>query len=82
MTRINNAFYSDLGDRWFEGDDHAIALLRAESVIKIDYVRGVFEKVGIEPGARVFEVACGAGLVALPLAAAGVRVRGVGVAVV
>ena len=80
MTRINNAFYSDLGDRWFEGDDHAIALLRAESVIKIDYVRGVFEKVGIEPGARVFDVACGAGLVALPLAEAGFRVHGIDLA--
>ncbi len=80
MPTINNAFYSDLGDRWFEGDDHAIALLRAESVIKIDYVRRVFESVGIEPGARVLDVACGAGLVALPLAEAGFRVRGIDLA--
>lgn len=80
MTRINNAFYSDLGDRWFEGDDHAIALLRAESVIKVDYVRGVFESVNIKPGACVLDVACGAGLVALPLAEAGFRVRGIDLA--
>jgi len=78
--RINNAFYSDLGDRWFEGDDHAIALLRAESVIKVDYVREVFESVNIKPGACVLDVACGAGLVALPLAEAGFRVRGIDLA--
>lgn len=80
MTRINNAFYSDLGDRWFEGDDHAIALLRAESIIKIEYVREVFEKQGIEPGAAVLDVACGAGLVAIPLAENGFRVRGIDLA--
>ena len=80
VPTINNAFYSDLGDRWFEGDDHAIALLRAESVIKIDYVHAVFEKVGIEPGTRVLDVACGAGLVALPLAEAGFLVRGIDLA--
>ncbi len=80
MTRINNAFYSDLGDRWFEGDDHAIALLRAESHIKVEYVRTIFGKIGIEAGASVLDVACGAGLVALPLAAEGFLVKGVDLA--
>ncbi len=80
MTRVNNAFYSDLGDRWFEGDDHAIALLRAESRIKIDYVRATLKDLGIGPGSRVLDVACGAGLVALPLAADGFRIRGLDLA--
>lgn len=77
MKQVNNAFYDDLGARWFEGDDHAIALLRAESRIKRDYTLGVFERYGLGPGARVLDVACGAGLLSLPLAERGYRVEGV-----
>ena len=77
MPEVNNDFYSDLGDRWFEGDDHAIALLRVESVVKIDYTLQTLAALGIAPGARVLDVACGAGLVALPVAEAGYRVHGV-----
>jgi 2-polyprenyl-6-hydroxyphenyl methylase/3-demethylubiquinone-9 3-methyltransferase len=80
VPQINNAFYSDLGDRWFEGDDHAIALLRAEGFLKTAYVREVFDRVGITPGSTVIDAACGAGLVALPLADAGYCVRGVDLA--
>jgi 2-polyprenyl-6-hydroxyphenyl methylase/3-demethylubiquinone-9 3-methyltransferase len=80
MPSVNNAFYTDLGARWFEGDDHAIALLRAESRIKIRYVLDVLAARGITPGARVLDVACGAGLVAFPLAEAGYRVKGVDLA--
>ena len=74
---VNNAFYDDLGDRWFEGDDHAIALLRAEGRLKLAYAEGVFRRHGLGPGARVLDVACGAGLLALPLAERGYRVEGV-----
>ena len=28
---INNAFYDDLGERWYAADDDPIALLRAEA---------------------------------------------------
>lgn len=76
---VNNAFYEDLGDRWFEDDGHAIALLRAEGFLKVAYVREAFDRLGIseDDGARVLDVACGAGLTALPLADAGYRVEGV-----
>ena len=77
MPEVNNDFYSDLGDRWFEGDDHAVALLRRESVAKVEYVRETLAAHGIEPGARVLDVGCGAGLVALPLAETGYRVDGI-----
>lgn len=77
---INNAFYSDLGDRWFEGDTHAVALLRVEAAIKVRYVLEVLERLGIAPGARVLDVACGAGLVAFPLAERGYRIKGVDLA--
>ncbi|MDX1419895.1 MAG: bifunctional 2-polyprenyl-6-hydroxyphenol methylase/3-demethylubiquinol 3-O-methyltransferase UbiG [Rubricoccaceae bacterium] len=80
MSKINNAFYDGLGDRWFEGDAHAIALLRAEAAIKVRYTLEVFEHAGLTHGARVLDVACGAGLVAFPLAERGHRVRGVDLA--
>ena len=76
---VNNAFYEDLGDRWFEDDGHAIALLRAEGYLKVAYVREVFDRLRISEtdAARVLDVACGGGLTALPLADAGYRVDGV-----
>ena len=80
MPEVNNAFYDRLGDRWFEGDDHAIALLRAESYLKVGYTFEVLRRHGIEAGACVLDVACGAGLIALPVARAGYRVEGVDLA--
>ena len=80
MPAVNNAFYDTLGDRWFEGDSHAVTLLRREGRLKTAYVREVFDRHGLGAGARVLDVACGAGLVALPLADAGYRVEGVDLA--
>ena len=80
MPAVNNAFYDDLGDRWFDDDTHAVALLRVEGVLKTAYTREVLDRYGIGEGARVLDVACGAGLVALPLADAGYRVDGVDLA--
>lgn len=80
MPQVNNAFYDHLGDAWFEGDDHPIALLRAESRIKIDYTMETLHTLGIRPGARVLDVACGAGLVTLPLAESGYEIVGVDLA--
>lgn len=80
MPSVNNAFYSDLGDRWYEGDDHAIALLRAEMPLKLEFVLEQLAAHGLAPGARVLDVACGGGLVSFPLAEAGYEVHGVDLA--
>jgi 2-polyprenyl-6-hydroxyphenyl methylase/3-demethylubiquinone-9 3-methyltransferase len=77
---VNNAFYDTLDDAWFEGDEHAVALLRAESAIKVRYTLEVLRRSGIDPGASVLDVACGAGLVAHPLAERGYRVTGIDLA--
>lgn len=74
---VNNAFYDTLGDRWYQDDRHAIALLRAESKLKTAYVLEALAKHGIPSGARLLDVACGAGFVSLPLAAAGFAVEGI-----
>ncbi|MEM6288053.1 MAG: bifunctional 2-polyprenyl-6-hydroxyphenol methylase/3-demethylubiquinol 3-O-methyltransferase UbiG [Bacteroidota bacterium] len=80
MAEVNNAFYDDLGERWYEGDDHAIALLRVESYLKLGYTFEVLRTHRIEAGSRVLDVACGAGLVTLPMATAGYRMEGVDLA--
>ncbi len=86
MPVVNNAFYDTLGDLWFEDDGHAIALLRAEGILKTAYVREVLDREGVgavmggrEHG-RILDAACGGGLVAHPLAAAGFSVLGVDLA--
>jgi len=80
MPSINNSFYDSLGERWFEGDEHAVALLRAEAEIKVRYTQEALVRAGVAVGSRVLDVACGAGLVAMPLAEAGYRVTGIDLA--
>ncbi|MCB0405819.1 MAG: 3-demethylubiquinone-9 3-O-methyltransferase [Bdellovibrionales bacterium] len=70
--QVNNAFYDELGEQWYHGDRHAIGLLRAESGIKLDFVRR-----HLLPQQRVLDVACGGGLVTNPLARDGYKVTGV-----
>ena len=74
---VDNEFYDELGALWYEGDGHAIALLRAETPMRLAYVRGVLARAGVHHGARILDVGCGGGLLANPLAAAGFRVRGI-----
>ena len=80
LPSVNNAFYDALGDRWYDDDTHAIALLRVESELKRGFVLETLEAAGVQPGARVLDVGCGAGFLALPLAAAGYRVKGLDLA--
>ncbi|MEO0559831.1 MAG: bifunctional 2-polyprenyl-6-hydroxyphenol methylase/3-demethylubiquinol 3-O-methyltransferase UbiG, partial [Bacteroidota bacterium] len=77
VPSVNNAFYDHLGETWYEGDDHAIALLRAEMPLKVGFVFEQMTAHDIEPGARILDVACGGGLVTFPLAEAGYSVHGV-----
>lgn len=77
MATVNNAFYDELGDRWYEDDTHAVAILRAESRLKVQYVLGVLAENGVKPPAKILDVACGAGFLSIPLAEAGYEVRGI-----
>jgi 2-polyprenyl-6-hydroxyphenyl methylase/3-demethylubiquinone-9 3-methyltransferase len=74
---VNNAFYEDLGSQWFDSNDHAIALLRAETGARLEYIREVFSKENLREPARVLDIGCGGGLVASPLAAAGFVVKAI-----
>ncbi len=74
---VNNGFYDELGDRWYEDDTHAVALLRAESRLKLVYVEDMLRKHGLKPPARILDIACGAGFICVPLARSGYLVKGI-----
>lgn len=74
---INNRFYDELGERWYNDDKHIVALLRAESRIKLDYVKRILHEKGIDPSARILDIACGAGFISNELARSGWQVSGV-----
>ncbi|MDB4953656.1 MAG: gamma-tocopherol methyltransferase [Myxococcales bacterium] len=74
---VNNAWYADLGPRWYEAEDTPIALLRAESRHRnpwiADQITGVL---GAAPQ-RVLDLGCGAGFLSNFLATRGHHVTGI-----
>jgi 2-polyprenyl-6-hydroxyphenyl methylase/3-demethylubiquinone-9 3-methyltransferase len=76
---VNNAIYSQLGERWYRAHDDPVALLRAESKLRApwveDHLRRAFPRT-----CDVLDVGCGAGFLANHLARAGHRVVGLDLA--
>lgn len=75
-AQINNRFYEELGERWYQDDHHAVALLRAESRVRLTYVEEVL-RARVPDGRRILDLGCGAGFIAIPLARKGFDVRGI-----
>lgn len=65
---INNAFYDELGQKWYEAEDHPIALLRAENHARIPWVEATIGKVFQGKACKVLDIGCGAGHLANHLA--------------
>ena len=75
-SQINNDFYEELGEDWYEADDHAIALLRAEQKVKNRWVLEEIKK--HHPTAHsVLDIACGGGFLSNFLAPHFERVCGI-----
>ena len=72
---VDNSIYNQLGDRWYTAFDDPVALLRAESKVKVPWVSQRLSTLGT--GARVLDVGCGAGFLANALAQEGHVVTGV-----
>lgn len=83
--QVNNAFYDDLGDRWYHAKDDPVALLRAEGRKRAEWLKVRFETYrkaqktsgSHDPKAfQVLDVGCGAGLLSNPMSEWGLEVTG------
>jgi 2-polyprenyl-6-hydroxyphenyl methylase / 3-demethylubiquinone-9 3-methyltransferase len=75
-TRINNAFYEELGEAWYDDDSHPIALLRVENAARNPWI---LERIQTLRGRAcdILDIGCGAGFLANALASFGHRVTGI-----
>lgn len=62
VREVDNSFYDTLGDAWYGDDAHAIAVLRAESAVRVDFVRERLRREDV-----LCDVGAGAGFLAIPL---------------
>ncbi len=69
VREVDNTFYDMLGEAWYSDDAHAIAVLRAESAVRVDFVRNRLRSDDV-----LCDVGAGAGFLAIPLAAHCARV--------
>ena len=77
VRRVDNAWYADLGSRWYDAQDTPIALLRAEARHRNPWIADAIAGHFGVARCRVLDVGCGAGLLANALAARGHDVCGV-----
>jgi 2-polyprenyl-6-hydroxyphenyl methylase/3-demethylubiquinone-9 3-methyltransferase len=75
-ARINNAFYENLGDGWYEDKTHPIALLRAENATRNPWITERIHTL-LGPSLDILDIGCGAGFLTNTLAKEGHRLTGV-----
>lgn len=72
MSKINNEFYNNLGEKWFNATSHPVALLRAENRLRNPWIIS-----HLKPHSSVIDLGCGAGFLTNTLAQKGHTVTGV-----
>ena len=60
---INNEFYDDLEEGWYTRNDHPVALLRAEHIVRTPWILSL-----LPPSSKILDIGCGAGLLSNVLA--------------
>jgi 2-polyprenyl-6-hydroxyphenyl methylase / 3-demethylubiquinone-9 3-methyltransferase len=75
-ARVNNAFYEELGEGWYEDRSHPIALLRAENAVRNPWIIKKVDALG-KRRCDILDIGCGAGFLSNDLAKAGHRVTGI-----
>ena len=73
---VNNAFYDDLGRKWYEAYDHPIALLRAENNARAPWVAKKIADHFDKNRCSVLDIGCGGGFLSNTLAQHGHQVTG------
>jgi 2-polyprenyl-6-hydroxyphenyl methylase / 3-demethylubiquinone-9 3-methyltransferase len=68
---VNNQFYDTLGGDWWNAKDHMVVFLRAESKIKLAYLKQFVPNLG---KLKILDIGAGAGFVSMPLAKLGAEV--------
>lgn len=74
--RVNNAFYDDLGEAWYDEGSHPIALLRAENAVRNPWIIERMRSLR-GPSLDILDIGCGAGFLSNALAKEGHRVTGI-----
>ncbi len=74
--RINNAFYDELGEAWYDDDTHPIALLRAENAARNPWITERIKTL-LGPSRDILDIGCGAGFLTNALQQEGHRVTGI-----
>jgi 2-polyprenyl-6-hydroxyphenyl methylase / 3-demethylubiquinone-9 3-methyltransferase len=73
---VNTEIYQELGERWYTANDDPVALLRAESRARNDWIAGEIQKAFPDGPPRVLDIGCGAGFLSNDLARRGLLVAG------
>lgn len=73
---INNAFYEDLQDKWYEEKNHPVALLRAENQVRNPWIAEEIAK-RFNKSCSILDIGCGAGLLTNYLSLQGHEVFGI-----
>lgn len=76
QNQINNTFYEELGEAWYESDTHPVALLRLENRARNPWI---LEKIHSLLGEhqKILDLGCGAGFLTNAFAKQGHQVTGV-----
>jgi 2-polyprenyl-6-hydroxyphenyl methylase / 3-demethylubiquinone-9 3-methyltransferase len=77
LTPIDNSFYDQVGDAWWD-ESGPFSALHEMNPVRVGYFHRVFtDRLGTPAGIRVLDVGCGGGLVSEALGRLGYQVRGV-----
>ena len=73
---INNTFYDEMGEAWYQATNHPVALLRSENRARIPWIQTEL-RCHFQEKISFLDIGCGAGLLTNALAKEGHQVTGI-----